>query len=80
MKVDINNMAVVYKKKDEDLETLIKRFKKKVLAEGILVELRRREYYLSPAQKQREKSKQAQKKLRKYNSKQNLIEFNPYDY
>ena len=61
-------MATVYKKKDEDIESLIKRFKKKVMNEGTLVELKKREYYLSPAQKEKEKSKQAQKKLRKYNS------------
>lgn len=80
MKVDKDNMAVVYRKKDEDVETLIKRFKKKVISEGILVELRKREYYLSPSQKRKEKSKQAQKKLRKYNSKLSIPEFNPYDY
>lgn len=73
-------MAIVYKKKDEDVESLIKRFKRKVNNEGIMVELKKREYYLSPSQKEKEKSKQAQKKLRKYQSKNNLQIFNPYDY
>ena len=78
--LNIYNLAVVYRKKDEDVETLIKRFKKKVMSEGIMIELKRREYYLSPSQKRKEKSKQAQKKLRKYNSKLSIPEFNPYDY
>lgn len=73
-------MAVVYKKKDEDIETLIKRFKKKVINEGTLVELKKREYYLSPSQKRKEKSKQAQKKLRKFQVKNSTTVFNPYDY
>lgn len=80
MKVEKDNMAVVYRKKDEDVESLIKRFKKKVMNEGIMTELKRREYYLSPSQKRKEKSKQAQKKLRKFNSKLSIPEFNPYDY
>ena len=73
-------MAVVYRKKDEDLETLLKRFKKKVIAEEILTELKKREYYLSPSQKRREKSKQAQKKLRKYLAKNPVIVDSRYDY
>ena len=71
-------MAKVVARKNEDVESLIKRFKKKVVAEGILTELRKREYYLSPSEKRKEKSKQAQKKLRKYQSKHPIIEDSNY--
>lgn len=67
-------MAKVTRRKDESVEDLIKRFKKKVTNEGILTELRRREYYLSPSEKRKEKSKQAQKKLRKYQLKQQVVD------
>lgn len=65
-------MAKVVIRKNESVEDLIRRFKKKVVAEGIMTELKRREYYLSPSQKRKEKSKQAQKKLRKYQSKHQI--------
>lgn len=71
-------MAKVVARKNEDVESLIKRFKKKVVAEEIMTELKRREYYLSPSQKRKEKSKQAQKKLKKYQSKHPIIEDNTY--
>lgn len=71
-------MAKVYVKKNESLEDALRRFKKKVVNEGILTELKRREYYLSPSEKRKEKSKQAQKKLRKYQSKHPTIEDSTY--
>ena len=71
-------MAKVIRRKDESVEDLIKRFKKKVTNEGILTELRKREYYLSPSEKRKEKSKQAQKKLRKYQSKQQVVDIEFY--
>ena len=71
-------MAKVIRRKDESVEDLIKRFKKKVTNEGVLTELKRREYYLSPSEKRKEKSKQAQKKLRKYQSKQQVVDIEFY--
>jgi small subunit ribosomal protein S21 len=71
-------MAKVIRRKDEGVEELIRRFKKKVTNEGILTELRKREYYLSPSEKRKEKSKQAQKKLRKYQSKQQVTDIEFY--
>jgi small subunit ribosomal protein S21 len=67
-------MAKVVIRKNEDVESLIKRFKKKVINEGTLTELKKREYYLSPSQKRKEKSKQAQKRLRKFQAKHPVIE------
>ena len=71
-------MAKVIRRKDEGVEELIRRFKKKVTNEGILTELRKREYYLSPSEKRKEKSKQAQKKHRKNQSKQQVTDIEFY--
>ncbi len=48
-------MFVVKKKKGESEERLIARFKKKVLNEGILLELRERERYKKPSERRKEK-------------------------
>lgn len=59
-------MAKVIVEKDESLDHALKRFKKQCESDGIMQELRKREYYRGPAQKRREKSEEAQKRLRKY--------------
>lgn len=46
-------MATVIKRKDEDTESLIRRFKKAVVNDGVLQELRDREYFVSKSQKAR---------------------------
>jgi ribosomal protein S21 len=46
---------VVKKQKGESDDKLIARFKKKVLNEGILLELRDRERYKKPAERRKEK-------------------------
>ena len=58
-------MAKVTIRKDEDVESLIRRFKRKVQEEGIMQELKKREYYMSPSLKRRVKSEAAQARLRK---------------
>ena len=67
-------MAVVVRRKDESGENLIKRFRRAVQEDGIMQELKKREYYRSPAQKRREKSAKAQARLRKKN--RNIIILN----
>lgn len=47
-------MFVVKKKKGESDDRLIARFKKKVLDEGILLELRERERFKKPAERRKE--------------------------
>jgi len=60
-------MAItVYKRDDETEESLIRRFKKKCQNDGILNDLRKYEYYRSPAQKRKEKRENAAKRNRKY--------------
>lgn len=46
---------VVFKRDDEDIDILIKRFKKKVNKSGILRELRIKSYYEKPSVKQKRK-------------------------
>jgi len=48
-------MFVVKKKKGESEERLISRFRKKVLNEGLLLELRDRERYKKPSERRKEK-------------------------
>jgi len=50
---------------NESTDNLIRRFKKKVEQAGIMKEVKRRESYMSPSQKRREKHKKALKRLRK---------------
>jgi len=47
-------MFVVKKQKGESDDRLIARFKKKVLNEGLMLELRDRERYKKPAEKRKE--------------------------
>jgi ribosomal protein S21 len=47
-------VVVVKKQKGESEDRLIARFKKKVLAEGILLDLRERERYKKPAERRKE--------------------------
>ena len=47
-------MVVVKKQKGESEDRLIARFKKKVLAEGILLDLRERARYKKPAERRKE--------------------------
>ena len=57
-------MATVYAKKEDTVEGMIRRWKKKVEKEGILNDMAKFEYYLSPMEKKRAKKKEAQKRAR----------------
>lgn len=61
MKVGDFFMATVYVK-NGDVEQAIKRFRKKVDAEGILIEYRNRMYYKSKGELRREKAKAGRRK------------------
>ena len=75
-------MATVTRKVDkitgekEDIESMLKRFKKKVLAEGTLAELEKRRFYVKPSKKKRLK-REAAARARKKNtkSKENLYKY-----
>lgn len=58
-------MTKVVVKEGEPFEKVLKRFKKKVEAAGILKEVRRREHYLKPSIKRKEKQRSADKRRRR---------------
>ncbi len=58
-------MAKVIVKEGEPFEKALKRFKKKVEAAGILKEVRRREHYLKPSIRKKEKQRAAEKRRRR---------------
>jgi small subunit ribosomal protein S21 len=58
-------MAIVKANEGESADSLIRKFNKKVQQEGILTELRRREYYEKPSI-QRKKAKDALERKIKY--------------
>lgn len=57
-------MAVVVRK-DESIDSALRRFKKEMVKSGTLIEVRKHEYYVAPSEKRRRKSEAARKKLKK---------------
>ena len=55
-------MATVVRGENESFESMLKRFKRKVNDDGIMNELKKREYYMSPSQKRAAKSAAARKR------------------
>ena len=51
----------------ENLDSMLRRFKKEVVKGGILQDLRKHEYYVAPSEKRRIKSAQARKRAKKNN-------------
>lgn len=58
-------MAEVYSNNSEDIERTIKRFKKLVDREGILLEAKKRRYFAKPAIEKHERKKKLERKKRK---------------
>jgi len=48
--------------KEEKIDSALKRFKRKVLREGFIKEIRARQYFVRPAEKRRQKSKLARRR------------------
>lgn len=65
-------MASVVVKDGESLDSALRRFKKKVISEGIMQQLRDREYYVSKSQKRRAAKKAAKRKQQIANMKNNM--------
>lgn len=72
-------MAKVVRREGEEIESLLRRFKRKVNDDMILSDMKKHEFYLSPSQKKREKRKQAELKRRKYERMQRRFQ-KPDDY
>jgi len=62
---DEKKVTKVFVKEGEPFEKAVKRFKKKVEAAGLLKELRKREHYLKPSIKKKEKQRAAEKRRRR---------------
>lgn len=55
----------IKRRPEETVDSMLKRFKKEVLKSEVLKDLRKKEYYVSPSEKRRLKSAEAQKRARK---------------
>lgn len=55
-------MAVVKAQPGDTADSLIRKFIKKVLNEGILQDLKKREFYQKPSQKRKEEKKERERK------------------
>jgi small subunit ribosomal protein S21 len=62
-------LAEIHLNDGESLESALKRFKRKVLQEDIIKDVKRHAFYLKPGQKKRVKSALAQKRDRKKRSR-----------
>jgi small subunit ribosomal protein S21 len=62
-------LAEVHVHEGESLESALKRFKRKVLQEDIIKEIKRHAFYLKPGQKKRVKEALARKRNRKKRSR-----------
>ena len=58
-------MAEIHLNDGESLESALKRFKRKVLQEDIIKDVKRHAFYLKPGQKKRVKAALARKRARK---------------
>ena len=70
-------MAEVRLQDGESLESALKRFKRKVLQEDIIKEIKRHTFYLKPGQKKRVKQALARKRDRKKNRRDSEPDRNP---
>lgn len=62
-------MATVIRREDESIDSLIKRFKKSVLKDGVMDDLKKRSYYVAPSLKKKLKSEKARKRDQKLQRK-----------
>lgn len=67
-------LAVVIVNENESFEKVLKRFKRIVEKEGILTEVKRRQFYEKPSEKKKRKERSARKRILKALKKQkNLL-------
>lgn len=58
-------MSTVRVGENENVESAIKRFKRKCQKDGIIGDIRKKEFYVAPSLKRKKKSEAAQKRNRK---------------
>ncbi|MBQ8929442.1 MAG: 30S ribosomal protein S21 [Oscillospiraceae bacterium] len=59
-------MSEIYVKDNESLDSALRRFKRSCAKDGVLSDLRKKEYYQSPSVKRRKKSEAARKNKKRY--------------
>ncbi len=59
-------MTEVKVRKNEDLDSALRRFKKSCQKSGVMAEARKREHYEKPSVKRKKKAEAARKKKRKF--------------
>jgi small subunit ribosomal protein S21 len=67
-------LAEVHIQDGETLENALRRFKRKVLQEDIIKEIKRHSYYLKPGEKKRVKAALARKRNRKKRSRDTAMD------
>ena len=67
-------VAEVHIQDGETLENALRRFKRKVLQEDIIKEIKRHSFYLKPGQKKRVKSALARKRNRKKRARETAFD------
>lgn len=58
-------MVYVKAKPGDSQESLVRRFMRKVLNEGVLQDLKRKEFYQKPAEVRKEKRRELERKIRR---------------
>lgn len=61
----------IKKRPDESIDSMLRRFKRETLKFGIMNELRKREFYVSPSEKKRTKREEARRNALRRANKQN---------
>jgi small subunit ribosomal protein S21 len=69
LELEVKPLAEVQVHDGESLESALKRFKRKVLQEDIIKEIKRHAFYLKPGEKKRVKEALARKRNRKKRSR-----------
>jgi small subunit ribosomal protein S21 len=67
-------MAEIYIQDGESLESALRRFKRKVLQEDIIKEIKRHSFYLKPGERKRVKAALARKRNRKKHKRESSAE------
>ncbi|MCC6063636.1 MAG: 30S ribosomal protein S21 [Thermocrinis sp.] len=66
-------MVFVIVDENESFEKAFKKFKRLVEKEGILTEVRRRQFYEKPSEKKKRRERQARKRILKAMKKRNML-------
>ena len=70
MKPDVldvgKSMSEIRVKENESLESALRRFKRSCAKEGVIAEVKKREHYVSPSLKRKQKSEAARKNKSKF--------------